>query len=123
MEDSSRSIKEALICFGDRKRPVQFSKSDDPDEELRSLLTAAKVAFKDLVEEIDTRKMNFQIRSEKWNGEYVDMLGTIIPNGSILRMSVGGLQTLECKKEVCNVSFHFKFLVTTLCFHYFLYAV
>ena len=103
MENENKSTKEVLICFGDRKRPVKFVTSEnDPDEELPSLTAAAKAAFSDILERENTQQLILQIKSERWNGEFVDVLanGNTIPDNSVLQMYLG--ETEKSRQEVGN---------------------
>lgn len=72
MESSSSSFKEVLVIFGDRRRPIQFKRSEDPAIEYSNVVSAVQVAFKDVAE--DGSSMYMQRLSKVWG--YIDLTAT-----------------------------------------------
>ena len=83
--------KEVLVAFGERKRAVSFQTSDDLEKEKKALFEATRDVFSDVIcgrEGQPEQGMILQIKSEKWNGEFIDVHGSmVVPDGSVLQLS------------------------------------
>ena len=81
--------KEVLVALGERKRPVSFQSSSDPSKEKESLLAAIKTVFQDVLNDEDEEHMVLLVKSERWNGEFVELHGDmVVPSNSIVHLSV-----------------------------------
>ena len=76
--------KEALVCFGERKRRVVFS-STDPGGEVAALVAAAKETFGGILNA--ETELVVQLKNEDWAGEFVDVEGSVtIPDHSVVKL-------------------------------------
>ena len=81
--------KEVLVGIGERKRPVTFQSSSDPSKEKESLLMAIKDVFKEVLTDKDEERLILQVKSDRWNGEFVELHGDmVVDNHSIVQLSV-----------------------------------
>ena len=65
--------KEVLVALGERKRPVTFQSSCDPSKEKELLLN--RNVFSDILKRKEEDHMVLLVRSERWNGELVELHG------------------------------------------------
>lgn len=85
MEVASSSFKIVLVCLGEHKREVKFSVAGT---ERKQLEEAVCDVFSDVLDQRGTSLL-FQVKSEGWAGEYVDLgEGDTVPNGSIIKAVV-----------------------------------
>ena len=85
MEVASSSFKTVLVCLGEHKREVKVSVAGT---ERKQLEEAVCDVFSDVLDQRGTSLL-FQVKSEGWAGEYVDLgEGDTIPNGSIIKAVV-----------------------------------
>jgi hypothetical protein len=78
MASTTRTV---LVCIGERKRPVEISQN-----EKRKLFDVFKVAFADVLEEKPIAKPVIQLKSEEWNGQFVDFRGDSLPDRAVVRI-------------------------------------
>ena len=72
--------KNVLVCHGKRKRPLSFKPTDSKE----CILKKVRSKFSDCVEAAGD--LVLQIKSEEWNGEWVDVLDPKeVPNQAILQ--------------------------------------
>ncbi len=75
--------KTVLACFGERKREVTFSASDDGDD-LQALLAAIKAVYHDVIK-MDA-ELVVQLKNENWAGEFLDIKGSTIPDKAVIKV-------------------------------------
>ena len=80
--------KVVLVGLGERKRPITFVSSDDPSEEKESLLNAIKDVFDDVLRAEEKDHLVISVKSDQWNGEYVELHGDrVVENSSCVCLS------------------------------------
>ena len=92
--------KVVLVGFGERKRPVTFLSADDPSKEKESLLNAVKDVFDDVLKEEEKDHLVLSVKSAKWNGEYVEIVGDVsVESNSVVCLSLDVPQSGA--QEIC----------------------
>ena len=94
MEETQAWNKQVLVCIDERKRSVSFSTSPDPKVEAKSLRSAIKEAYSnvlcgdaDATDSDGPMQLILQIKDESWGGEFVDVQETAtVPHHSVLRV-------------------------------------
>ena len=93
----AKKNKEVLVAFGDRKRPVSFEASPDPLREKQALEKEIRIVFKDVLNDRLT-KLVILVKSEKWNGELVELHGDmVVEDNSIIHVNV---DAKDCSLQV-----------------------
>ena len=92
--------KEVLVALGERKRPVTFQSSCDPSKEKELLLMAIRNVFSDILKRKEEDHMvllvRTRVRSERWNGELVELHGDMfVDNNSIVHLSVDAESSVQ----------------------------
>ena len=77
--------KTVLVCLGERKRAVTFRSGGG--NEVESLLESVKEVYKDVLGD-KCEQLLLQSKSEKWQGEFVDIQSGPIFDQSVLKASV-----------------------------------
>ena len=75
-------VKEFLVVFGERRRPVKFTLEGENDakNEIAALLAATKISFQDVLD--PAGKFYFQTQHSKWGlTDVVDH----VPDGSTMK--------------------------------------
>ena len=80
------ATKEVLVDLSSNKRPVKFDAGDSRDE-LLNLKKAAIGRYSDKGLTAAT-VLNYKIKSEKWQGQWLDLEGDEIPDGSCLQLFI-----------------------------------
>ena len=97
-EPGSQSVKTVLVGYRERKRPVTFRMSSDPEAERQSLLAGIRAAFSDV--DWGEGEEVLQIKSENWGGEFVDLLQATIPDHAVLRVAFEGKELPKVKPAI-----------------------
>ena len=96
------ATKEVLVDLSSNKRPVKFDAGDSRDE-LQNLKKAAIERYSDKGLTAAT-VLNFKIKSEKWQGQWLDLLeGDEIPDGSCLQLFIRNEVSYISIKNVYHV--------------------
>ena len=69
--EEKTELKQVLVCFGERKRAVEFSSGATVEAEKDSLLSAIREEYKDVLEPESV--IALQQKSEVWDGEFIDV--------------------------------------------------
>ena len=78
--------KSVLVCVGERKRTVSWTVRDG-EGDLDVLVEAVKAAYNDVYSPSPDEHLVLQIKSEDWNGEFVDLSSdAAIPDRSVLKV-------------------------------------
>lgn len=95
--------EKVLVGLGERKRPVSFQSSSDPE----SLLAAIKTV-QDVLNDENEEHMVLLVKSDRWNVElHGDM---VVPSNSIVHLSVDAQSSAQ---EVFLLSSHVKLVMLT----------
>ena len=84
MSEEDTRIKTVLVCVGERRRPVQFSGSN------QQLCTAVRKAFTDVITPTDG--VFLQIKDETWGGMFIDLVDQDVPDRSVLKANITSSQ-------------------------------
>ena len=104
-------MKEVLLVYGDRKRPVIFRASPgDPSAEQKNLYDAVRVVFEDILATAEGssstchEKFYLEFESDEWGGEMVDVSGSIvIPDKAIVYLRKPSCARKEIKDATVSV--------------------
>lgn len=108
-------MKEVLLVYGDRKRPVTFRASpSDPSAEQKNLYDAVRVAFEDILaagegssSTYHDSKFYLEFESEEWGGEMVDVSGSIVvPDRAIVYLRKPSCAKKEIKDAAVSVAIY-----------------
>ena len=80
--------KRVLVEVGSNRRPVLFKPSNER-EDLDGLKRAVLESFRDILSSADASNLLLQVKSEEWNGEFIDALDSdVIPDKSVIKVTV-----------------------------------
>ena len=105
-------MKEVLLVYGDRKRPVIFRASPgDPSAEQKNLYDAVRVVFEDILATAEgssstchDSKFYLEFESDEWGGEIVDVSGSIVvPDKAIVYLRKPSCARKEIKDATVSV--------------------
>ena len=85
MAEGAVTEKTVLVCLGERKRTVTFRSGGG--NEVPSLLESVKEVFKDVLAD-KCEQLLLQSKSEKWQGEFIDIQSGPVDDQSVLKASV-----------------------------------
>ena len=74
----AEALKEVLVIFGNRRRPVSFPSSEDG-----VVMKRVEEKFLDIL--LPGKKFYLQIASEKWGDKLIDLNGPI-PDGGVIHL-------------------------------------
>ena len=113
-QDSHTRLKKVLVCLGERRREVSFAAGNEKEDggDVKALLDATGEVFADVLTSTsqgEREKLILQMKSEDWDGEFVDAEGEI-PDKAVLRALRTGQFNIPAAGSLEEVKRHF-FLV------------